>query len=948
MNAKEFEEHKKNCKMCNRKGLPILLTRYAIAQKRSAAPPIGGSFKVAVDPAGTPAPPLDADSLYTQRLLRAGYLYIYDEENINDVGRKAPWKGYVINREGYLTPFPVPVPPPPYVLPSPVDADKPCDPWANEALARCITILHPEKARTIWIGFSDTRWTDAVLKAHEDPETRNRHMRSFDVGQWWNAVAHEHACGLDQCATNIAELGEKISAKDFAFSPAGFIVPRYARDTETLQKLAGVQVQEYPISKKAEDKLLDSAGGKLSKLQGEEQKALATALVNCNRSTVQLLAHAAERLLGAENKHKAAILALDDPAGLLMDLSVYMDYALKQYMDEVIPVKFYREITISSIIGVLKKGVIEAKKSEIIRESKRKPIEMNSPNSYDAGPGNAAMLIAKPEQFEKVCNSAWDQYANKIDEDKVKAWPERVKESIESFDKEHIVPLANAYVAWFDSPLFTGNMECNHDPAHFDSGLAYTELVSLCLGGAQDKTAVGDYLMQKLSEDRFAHINVVMRAFLANQDKYIEVAEGMVGKIVLSGATVDQVKIWSDVVDKMAAAIGATSATEQKALDWMFSRLTLKTGSVLMRLVQEVSHTKKVSSLLAAIGAINELGFMQVHVKGTEAQVQNRLAQKFAEFTDKPYDSARFSTALQSRLQEMNLNTTAGTTEYDDVILINVKRMEAGLLKARSQIGTKAEETRINAFMEAASVSPDDISFAERMALVQSLNMEAAAAEQYDQMLQRYVQRNLPFTAAILGGIVQITSLISASQAVDKARRTGEKVKEEESKYYGAISGTIAAIAGVAEQFGARSANLLRFAPALFDKEKFFIKYASKCFGLFGGAVSLYWNVVGMRKSWDNDQYGIMSLYIAAAGADFMGLVLLLWAFRSTAGTYAVLMTGIGLAVFVVGLIVMFGLMLFADNALQEWLGKCIFGKDKADRYLSVEEELRALRNLGV
>lgn len=75
----------KKCEFCDKKGLPLLLVRDAIAAAGSSAPL-------------SPALPIElgaSAAYYTKRLLRSGYVNVYDE------ARKR-WEEYFITPDGYL------------------------------------------------------------------------------------------------------------------------------------------------------------------------------------------------------------------------------------------------------------------------------------------------------------------------------------------------------------------------------------------------------------------------------------------------------------------------------------------------------------------------------------------------------------------------------------------------------------------------------------------------------------------------------------------------------------------------------------------------------------------------------------------------------------------------------------------------------------------------------
>ncbi|QYF91735.1 hypothetical protein KY495_13095 [Massilia sp. PAMC28688] len=150
----------KKCEFCDKRGLPLLLVRDAVA-------PAAGGAPLSNDPA------IDLNTSaahYTKRILRAGYLNLYDE------ARKR-WETYFVTSDGYLFKLAQTAGVLQVVPTRPFN----CPDEGHRAVASCITIPDPKNATKVWIGFSDVVWTDAVRKRHSDSAYRKRHMVAIDV-----------------------------------------------------------------------------------------------------------------------------------------------------------------------------------------------------------------------------------------------------------------------------------------------------------------------------------------------------------------------------------------------------------------------------------------------------------------------------------------------------------------------------------------------------------------------------------------------------------------------------------------------------------------------------------------------------------------------------------------------------------------------------------------------
>lgn len=204
----------KTCEFCDKRGLPLLLVRDAIAPAGSGAPL-------------APTLPIEIDAKaahYTKRLLRSGYVNVFDEA-------RRRWEAYFVTNEGYFYKL---LDTPGVTTPTP---QKPfnCPDEGHRAIASCIAVPDPVNATKVWIGFSDIRWTDAVRKVNEDAVYRKRHMVEIDV----KAVlqGNNSLDKIKQVDAVIAEYAmQSVLAKaNFSWSPFNFS-SRYSHSSRLKQE----------------------------------------------------------------------------------------------------------------------------------------------------------------------------------------------------------------------------------------------------------------------------------------------------------------------------------------------------------------------------------------------------------------------------------------------------------------------------------------------------------------------------------------------------------------------------------------------------------------------------------------------------------------------------------------------------------------------------------------
>lgn len=190
------------CEFCDKRGLPLLLVRDAIA-------PAGGGAPLA------PALPIELNAKaahYTKRLLRSGYVNVFDEA-------RRRWEAYFVTKDGYLfklleTPGVItPIPKKPFNCPDD----------GHRAIASCITVSDPKNASKVWVGFSEVRWTDSVRKANESAAYRSLHMKEINI----KAVLQGHQSPYQSISLLDATVAEysmaaELAKANFSWSPFRF------------------------------------------------------------------------------------------------------------------------------------------------------------------------------------------------------------------------------------------------------------------------------------------------------------------------------------------------------------------------------------------------------------------------------------------------------------------------------------------------------------------------------------------------------------------------------------------------------------------------------------------------------------------------------------------------------------------------------------------------------
>ena len=167
------------CYNCDRKGLPILFTRYAVAYSAQSA---NMAALKQLSPMGQLEPkPGGVDmhtALYNVRMLRAGYLYVHIDRGLPNLCTGDEWKGYVVHPHGYLNEFDV-------FLPGEATPKVACARDARQANNSMVWVRMPEGVKKLWYLFNpdpiDYEHLMNVIAPNPD-----KYMQSFDVAGWAN------------------------------------------------------------------------------------------------------------------------------------------------------------------------------------------------------------------------------------------------------------------------------------------------------------------------------------------------------------------------------------------------------------------------------------------------------------------------------------------------------------------------------------------------------------------------------------------------------------------------------------------------------------------------------------------------------------------------------------------------------------------------------------------
>ena len=892
----------KQCPFCEKQGLPILPLRPAIARKDlEDLGPAALDFPATLG-SGLIDIALPADSAkYTARLLRPGYLYSFNEV-------RGEWKAYLVTAYGYLYEFDIEDTTPP-------DADRiefSCFRTGEEYIARCITIPDAASAGAIWLGFSDTAWTPAVLEEHRKQAYRQRHMTHFDVGQW---VA-----------------GNTSQPNTAPFDQLTQVVNEFALATTDNSRGGEVIGETYVINKQS---------GQLKETQSLLSRVAATSsaaafshshhdFVFGGEETPGLLEWAAKA--GEKVGAQPMLVAVGDPVGVAADLAMLMAARLEQKLTAV---EFERPLAISTAIGNIRRFIEEDAENRQIWQSERDARNAIDPGYMGMGDGGGAaragMALAElwspglkerreafverwrnpsPEQIKSAREEAWAKYREKYNHRRLASWEDQWSTGMAELDKTVIRPLADAHVAWMQSTSLVDRLRCSCDDSDIRSGKGFVDTVLLCIQNTQEYTPCNRLYARWLGAAQIEKDNLVLRAMGYNQKEVLEQLE----KVAQGGLAPDSLQglPWDGLISGYDSAVEALGEGGRNSVVRLAAAIGGPIADVAGKAVDEV-----IGPGLVMLGVIAKAPVIAVDMTMSKADAIAELTARMVAVNPKVAQMGvdDLNRAIDLQMRKAKIYGASVNTRGHYRYLIMTDPQVVGDFPGLTPQGTPRR-------------------FAESALLT-----EADRAN----MTKLRWKKLLPGAAGlgVITGCLQIAALTKLADDVDKSM--AHEANENQWRFHtglAGLAGTLAETTGKWSESAATGGS--RYAIRIEQTIGRWLRIGGKALGIGAGVVMAIWD--GYR-GWQEIQEGngIGWLYIGSAAASFVAAIMFTGWAASLIGVG--LATGIGIVLVVLVIAIAVLIEVFKDNKVQDWLERCYFGSfEKAERYDEPELELKELK----
>ncbi len=457
------------CKNCNRKGLPILFTRYGVAY---AAQPSRATTLKTLTPSGnleaTPGNVKLGQAFYNLRLLRAGFLYI----RIQRPKQPVEWLGYAVHPQGYLTAFDA-------GFPSSARAHMACKRDQRQANASLVWIADALKVEKLQYLFSP----DPLNPEHLNKEINvkpDAHMQTFDVAGWAGGSRNaKHSCQPGQLNSQVVE-----------FSALSSEAVQQAFESQ-LYGLMGSNAQERGWGDWEED-VMDIS----PEVFGAEYQAASSSTRTVKHRGPSYAAAHGERLKQMAaflQTHQGAVVACHDAFGITQELGhafpeaqvAYTHWQLQQAQGQATGVTnewvYQTAVGARSLQDLLKKNAIQTTEQHIKEWNERitnNPVPVYYPDleTKTREEARRKATIARNQQLAR------QQAAKKTEEVFTKLFDEtaagtiiQAQGSAYKSQQDKLAELGKDHNAWIASSMF------EHTIAHYSAKDAH---IALAGGGA--------------------------------------------------------------------------------------------------------------------------------------------------------------------------------------------------------------------------------------------------------------------------------------------------------------------------------------------------------------------------------------------------------------------------------------------------------------------------------
>ncbi|WP_308616878.1 T6SS effector BTH_I2691 family protein [Massilia arenae] len=499
------------------------------------------------------------------------------------------------------------------------------------------------------------------------------------------------------------------------------------------------------------------------------------------------------------------------------------------------------------------------------------------------------------DELDRATASAWSKYDRKFDDTARQRWRVQFDAKLKAFDQQSIAPLALRHVEWFKSATFTDYFEFNYDPSNALCGVAYTNVVTSCLAGTQDKACCNKLYVELLQGNFQDRKNVLLRASILNQSAVAESIEES-SKIALDSRQIP----WDSLFEVYKAAMEALDDNSKNGLALYIAQIS---GPVARILGKVVDGRPGFHKALMMLGFISGDAVTVFEVRGKRSQFVRYLAKQMIRTSGAVISENQLRVAVSLELERLRIRgmRVEGCRKLRWVVSADsasIENLPGGMSRVAQEAQLKSslrsveqlESLRLERWR---SIINQKVRWGVVTAILQTVCLTKLYEDEETSLSNERLDARLRRMAAI-GGLVGTTSEVISNALESRARQ------------------------GLC--FGQKFASLTARA----------LMFIGKGAGLAAGLIFAVLDVVKIGQVISENGSGLLAVaYAISAGLGLSMTVAVLFgaAFPITLAL-AVLLVAIGILI-----------EFFKDDSLQDWLERCPWGVLPDQRYSNIKIE---------
>ncbi len=536
------------CPCCDRVGLPILPVRYAVSDRHVSdwSQDLPRSMAVHAN-RHFPAP---RETRYVLRLMREGYLYLFDE-------KRQRWQAWRITHDSRFEEFDPYGRGPRETAYGDSHIDAPCNIPENNLSARLISLPKAQEAGIVHVGYSDHPFTQAMLGRLErnDSGLRDRLLGPFDVAAWLGKGEAAGVIPSTQLGAHVMEFNdacpEELLEND-GFPLVG-VCERLPSTVSQLRDRMNWMVQDAPqwIDRTPILAVADPIGMCIS--------------VNHfrNQAKARLDRHARRKDV-VEKKVTSELIE-----GIREAVKSKAEHQAEKHIERARRAEVFGDQRLAQEFDALTDASEKARRWALMGDIDRRRVER----------GRRELELLRAQQADnalayqrRAIEQSWEKYQACYDEQRRLEFESRYSAHLER-DSQAVVKLAEIHRDWLMSDLVRDAM-LGYDDQDLDNGAAYEVAVAAMTVG-MTTTETGQETVAELIERSIDEVDSYLwRATFANHAPAIDMVKDLVFESAFWGS-----KILGPLRRVLGADMDNRSQTEQ-LLATMASQIAQKLGLV--------------------------------------------------------------------------------------------------------------------------------------------------------------------------------------------------------------------------------------------------------------------------------------------------------------------------------------------------------------------------------